>query len=633
MQVSKAIHESFTNITETGIGGFNKDIFSWQGIKDNNKNLVFSLWNNSFLAKATGTDTIPLSATTSTALDGFNKNNMAYFSDLFAANSQIYQHLQVFIFILIGGFFVMQIGASKIQAYLENRGESEGKQPYLHKFYIPLLMVGVFFMPIPEGNGYHSTVMQNMIRYFAQYSTTIADMAHSVVSNTYMNKVYKKMGGLSPEVGGIIINQEAHYKHQYLQAGQAYSQTCLKIFDRPSNFNNLNEAKCSSLYKDEQFTNSNIDISCEACRKLRIDQTEIKAKYDKTLIAKESFKNFDSKYAEKLNNIDKYFAVRNNQLGWVDSILTPTASILVETFTVSEFLNEQGNAVSKMKKAMANNRDTMLRANSNGNMSSVTDEISESFAGWIAGKLVWLMFPGGMALKDFILESWDTAKNIVELIIDSISALLSFIPIVGGTLSIVGGTISTALLEAITALKVPASYYIASVLMEWTFNMIPLLAISTACLIAYISYLVSLCKYFYISPFVTAWAMATKRVDKIIDFLLAGIAIFMKPVLIILFIGLALFLNTLIQELFVFVSVEQFSSIKTSVWNFHTNFIVGAVSGLLKIFGILATSYISWKLIVSGPSWALGLIGLDGKQDDMISQGLESNLARRAFVA
>ena len=40
----------------------------------------------------------------------------------------------------------MQIGASKIQAYLENRGESEGKQPYLHKFYIPLLMVGVFFI-------------------------------------------------------------------------------------------------------------------------------------------------------------------------------------------------------------------------------------------------------------------------------------------------------------------------------------------------------------------------------------------------------------------------------------------------------------------------------------------------------
>ena len=127
--------------------------------------------------------------------------------------------------------------------------------------------------------------------------------------------------------------------------------------------------------------------------------------------------------------------------------------------------------------------------------------------------------------------------------------------------------------------------------------------------------------------------MATKRVDKIIDFLLAGIAIFFKPVLIVLFLGLTLFLNTFIQEFFVFVSVEQFGNIKTSFWNFHTNFVVGAIGGLLKIFGILATSYISWKLIVTGPTWALGLIGLDGKQDDMIAQGIESNLSRRAFVA
>ena len=71
-----------------------------------------------------------------------------------------------------------------------------------------------------------------------------------------------------------------------------------------------------------------------------------------------------------------------------------------------------------------------------------------------------------------------------------------------------------------------------------------------------------------------------------------------------------------------------------SDWHdFHTNFIVGAISGLLKIFGMLGSSYIIWKLIVSGPAWALGMIGLDGKQDDMIAQGLENNLARRAFVA
>lgn len=206
--------------------------------------------------------------------------------------------------------------------------------------------------------------------------------------------------------------------------------------------------------------------------------------------------------------------------------------------------------------------------------------------------------------------------------------------------------------------------------MEITFNMIPLLVISVAAIVAYLSYLVTLCKYFYISPFVTAWAMATKRVDKIIDFLLMGISLFFVPVLIVLFIYLALFLYTLVDEFFIFVSIQQFQGIVVSdnpgfwktayetmvennsvvvgiatgiynwatstakeVQNFHIYFVIGAISGLLKIFGGLASSYIAWKLIVNGPTWALGLIGLDGKHDDMIASGLESNLAKRAFVA
>ncbi|STP07387.1 hypothetical protein [Helicobacter fennelliae] len=90
---------------------------------------------------------------------------------------------------------------------------------------------------------------------------------------------------------------------------------------------------------------------------------------------------------------------------------------------------------------------------------------------------------------------------------------------------------------------------------------------------------------------------------------------------------------TMINELFIFLSVEQFSGIETSWYNFHTNFITGAITGLLMIFGTLASGYIMWKLIVSGPAWTLSLVGIDGKQDDVIASGIESNLAKRAFVA
>ena len=170
-------------------------------------------------------------------------------------------------------------------------------------------------------------------------------------------------------------------------------------------------------------------------------------------------------------------------------------------------------------------------------------------------------------------------------------------------------------------------------LIQWTFDKVPLLVCTTVSLIAFVSYLVSLCKYFYISPFVVAWGMATRQMNKIIEFFISGIAIFLKPVLIVLFIYLSLFLYTIIDEFFIFLSIEQFSGIETSWYNFHTNFIIGAISGLLVIFGKLGSSYIMWKLIVSGASWALSLVGIDGKQDEVIASGIESNLARRAFVA
>ncbi|MCR2095387.1 hypothetical protein, partial [Campylobacter upsaliensis] len=65
---------------------------------------------------------------------------------------------------------------------------------------------------------------------------------------------------------------------------------------------------------------------------------------------------------------------------------------------------------------------------------------------------------------------------------------------------------------------------------------------------------------------------------------------------------------------------------------FLTNLTANGIIGLLKIFGIIASAYLIWKLIISGPSWALSLVGIDGKHDDMISQGLENSLSKRAVV-
>ena len=565
------------------------------------------------------------------AVDGFNKNNMAYFSDLFMNMEKIYQHLQILLFVVVGGFYISSIGANKLQVYLENRGENASNQPYLHKFYIPLLMVGTFFMPIPEANGTaHSTMVQNTIRYFTTESTKIADMASAIGGKTYMDKIYKSIGGIN--YAGVVSLLNQKYEKQYIatQGENIYNKTCAKRFTKPysaqkeSYFTTLTEEekkKFKEVYRQDfnQVAGKDQDISLEACIFLEVEILKAKNDLDRVQTQLDGIKKFNSSdnIKNKINRLDSYFNTRENQLGWINSLITPSSAILAQTFV---FADDQVVNYD-VKEATEKNQKNVEEFSEKGYIEGESKgKINDSKLGFLAGKLVWMMLPGASAVKDFVKD------NQTKLTATIGAAIGSVVPVVG---SVIGGIIGWVV-GAVTTIT---AYTISIMLMEWTFEKVPLLVCTTASIIVFVSYLVSLCKYFYISPFVVAFALATKRMNKIVDFLVSGIAIFFKPILIVLFIYLALFVHTLIDEIFIFMSVEQFSGIETSWYNFYTNFVVGAITGLLVIFGKLASSYIMWKLIISGPSWAMSLVGIDGKQDDMIAQGIEANLAKRAFVA
>ena len=573
------------------------------------------------------------------AVDGFNKNNMAYFSDLFMNMEKIYQHLQILLFVVVGGFYISSIGANKLQVYLENRGENASNQPYLHKFYIPLIMVGTFFMPIQEANGMaHSTMVQNTIRYFTTESTKIADMASAIGGKTYMDKIYKSLGGIN--YAGVVSLLDQKYEKQYIatQGEKIYNDTCAKRFTKPysaqkeSYFTTLTDEekeKYKKAYRENDFSQisgTDKDISLEACIFLEVEILKSKNDLDRIQTQLNGIKKFNSQdnIKNKINRLDSYFNTRENQLGWINSLITPSSAILAQTFVFADDQVVNYDVKESTKKNQKNAEEFSEKGYTEGESEG---KINDSLLGALAGKLVWMMLPGASAIKDFVKENYTKLISVIG------GAIGSVVPGVG---SVVGGILGWFVGKfsyVVSGIGTLSAYTIAIMLMEWTFEKVPLLVCTTASIIVFVSYLVSLCKYFYISPFVVAFALATKRMNKIVDFLVSGIAIFFKPILIVLFIYLALFVHTLIDEIFIFMSVEQFSGIETSWYNFYTNFVVGAITGLLVIFGKLASSYIMWKLIISGPSWAMSLVGIDGKQDDVIAQGIEANLAKRAFVA
>ena len=113
----------------------------------------------------------------------------------------------------MGGFFLATLGGGKIQKYLENRGQSTGnKEPYLHKFFIPLLCAGVFYMSITSGGGVNSTMVQNIIQYFTMEANNIADVASNIGSQAYVRKMTENIGVNYGDLSEDLFKGVARYE-------------------------------------------------------------------------------------------------------------------------------------------------------------------------------------------------------------------------------------------------------------------------------------------------------------------------------------------------------------------------------------------------------------------------------------
>ena len=147
----------------------------------------------------------------------FNQRNIDYFKNLYNNLNEVYMHLQNLRFIVVGGFFLATLGGGKIQKYLENRGQSTGnKEPYLHKFFIPLLCAGVFYMPITYSGGVNFAMIQKIIQYFTAEANHIADVASSVGSQAYARKMTENIGVNYGNLSEDLFKGDARYEQAML---------------------------------------------------------------------------------------------------------------------------------------------------------------------------------------------------------------------------------------------------------------------------------------------------------------------------------------------------------------------------------------------------------------------------------
>lgn len=644
-----------------------------------------------------------------------NQANIEYFKELYYGMNSVYTHLQNLLFIVVGGFFLATLGGQKIQKYLENRGQSTGqKEPYLHKFFIPLLCAGVFYMPITDSGGVNNTIIQNIIRYFTNEATTIADAASRIGLQAY-TKRFDKEHNIRNQLGQqeqINIDKNLllyhHITNFYIPVIKNELDKCTKDYDDTVQFfeevnedwlareakNNLNKQWFTNLSWDKikrlVFSNKETDfpsISLDACKYLAKEYTRyitasrvLEKKYDgieskankQGIIEDAVKKNIPSDSKKRLENTsEKVFTIlkRNEtEYGWLNSVIAP-ASVILLGLQADAKKNAQFNSKEDITKMLDEKKIATM-----GSLGEKADEesLTTSFINFALDKVVVFMLPGSKSIYDMITQSGSVMRTAatfyvgyslvergatkaeiianaavalvgassgaIENLSEGASNVIKRLPFLGlekllalpfdATSSVAGSLNNLAAIY----LGVATVYFLYMDILE----KLPLIIVSISGILAFITYFVSLCKYYYISPFVVAFALTTKRVDKIINFLIIGITIFFKPVLIVLFIYLALFLYGIVYELFIITSVSQFNSIMASSFensiNFGTQLTIGIIKTLLQFFGSLGSCYIVWKTIMTGPDWVFKMLGLETSATSEATQQLAGKLEQKAVV-
>ena len=566
--------------------------------------------------------------------EGMNQANLTYFVELFTSMNEIYKHLQNLLFIVIGGWFVGTIGTQKFLKYLENKGEgSGGNQPYLHKFLIPILGVSFFFAPIPEGNlpNQSTTIVQNIIRYFTATGNQIADMAGSIGAKVYMQKLYNRTGGISQdrEMNLRVLQKQEEHKAKY--SHRLFTELCRPRFPNGILHYLSNEAASNNWAGvinqfDVNKVVKNQDITAEVCLQAFLEEPESTRKavqYKAQLAGVEKFfASGKNELQQSLKIIDNYIVQKDSELGWFNSILLPGTGLMVE---VQDFIVEnsiQNSANGNDAEAQASKVSKLAVEQSLGGKINPIDQTIDDIAKVFFDNAVYLMLPGAGTISNSI-------KSLVEGVGSGVASIIAGFGGGGPIGAVIGGLLGKAAGSMIGSIASPV---FTILLLQNIILYIPACVATMAAGIAFLSYIVGLCKYFYISPFVVAFSITTKRQEKIIDFLLSGVSIFFKPILIVLFIYLALFLHTLVADVIVILSTSQFAILTPLDTNYLATSAIGAIRALMHILASIASCYIMWKLIIKGPDWVMDLIGIKGGQDTIVSDSLAQNLERRSMM-
>lgn len=529
--------------------------------------------------------------------DNLNKSNLAYYAMLYTNMSNVYTALQYILLVCVGGWFFGVLGVKKLNERMEKEND-QGR--ILNTLLVPVIVFATFFMPISESSGMNGTIIQKLIRTSANISNNFADRVGTVGAEAYMQKLYSSVGAFSVE-GEKILREDALNLPAIKFSYELALDECKKRYPNIVSF--MQESHSTDFFnvngKDEKYTYlgcQNIEHSLQSYQSLERQNKLYLGALEK------SIKN--NRLDTLLKQINDGVNKRENELGWINSTIIPAMSVLMQNISLIEDndialqIQEDNKNITEQTSSINKDKNVIERDENPYGGNKLGEQK-------LVGELVYFILPGAGEVFNAVKDAGNKFAGAFEKI-----------PIISGLLNIGASWLG---------LKTVAFTY------DTVLNLIPLTICVVASALAFLGYIIELAKFFYITPFVTAFSLTTGRQNKITEFLVTGITIFMKPILIVIFIYFALFIYGLFKDIFLVYSLEQLGMMREITNQISINFIISVITILLKIVGAIGASYIMWKIILTAPSWVMKMIGLNDDGANNIVEQLSRNLERYSF--
>lgn len=563
-----------------------------------------------------GTNTVDVQGRrelTATA-NNLNKANLAYYATLFSNMSAVYTALQYILLVCIGGWFFAVMAVRNANNKMESSNE---KQKILNTLLVPVLAFAAFFTPIPEDSGMTATPIQKIMRAGASLSNTFADKLGTVGAESYMQKLYGSVGAYTWEKEKLYRENKKNYANIISAYEKGYKE-CQDRFRNISSF--LNTPEGTQKFDLNSKGVENEKYTFRGCQYIEYRLSSFYSLNRENQVFLEALeKNLrNNELNTNLRQIDESIGRRQNELGWINSTILPGMVILIENISAIE----ENSVANKIIEDNKNNIEKASRDRAKINQIERNKDswMPESLANWIddnlvdagdiagrlMGNLSYTMLPGAGELLSGLTLSDDTIKMFTDKM-----------PLLG---KIAG--------KAVKAGSFILATFLTALIYSHILNSLPLAVAIVAGALAFLGYIIELAKYFYVTPFITAFALTTGKVNKIAEFLVTGIALFLKPILIVIFLYFAIFIYGLFNDIFMIYAVEQLNVLRELQSQFWLTAVITTFQVILKIVGAIGSMYIMWSIILKAPAWLFKMVGLNdsaaaGFATEQLGQKLE----------